>query len=328
MTQPLEPDIEAYGSDARASALADVLELQAWTSRGKTSMTEAQLVEYIADAQWGRRRAEKFLDVGETGPLEEPTAKDMAAHVLRHLARRAELLGEAYPYALDDRSLVRTDDGLTGYDVVLGVAMAHAYELAVPVNPRDYFEDLVTRCLKAPGVRATGLAGRRRGGEGDFRTVVEDACEALGLDGRVDRATRRAKAFDGGCDVLAYVPFEPRRRSVLVAVVQVTCARSDDWEQKLNQTAVSRWKKVLGSELSPVAVLAVPYHVDDVPLEHIEGGHQGALVLDRLFFATRLDRPGGMTDSDRRIAEALRRVEVEAPRGPARRDPGSVAGAR
>lgn len=305
----LIPDIDAYGGDSRTSALADVLEMQAFS---QTSMNTAQLADYVADAGWARRRANKFIDVGDEDLKTNPTAPDLAVGAFACISERKRLLGEQYPYGIESGTVVRHSDEAAGYDVIHGLALSHAYDLDIGVNPRDYLEEVVVRCLRAAGVRAGGMANRRRATGADFPALVREVCTELGLDGDAKRAMRREEAFDGGCDVLAYLPLEPRRRSIVAVIVQVTCTQSDRWEEKLCETRPHRWMKILSSEVSPLRVLAVPYHVATAHLNFLEEG-QTSIVLDRLSLSKQM--PSTLAGDDEAIFQALRTVSVEAPRG-------------
>ncbi|MGM0578378.1 MAG: hypothetical protein ACQEXJ_21820 [Myxococcota bacterium] len=307
----IEPDVEAYGSDARASALADVLEVQALTGY---SMNKYQLVDYCADANWGRRWADKFSDVGEISAPTSPTATEMAEHAIDCVRSRAELLGPKYPFeilrtgALDRRT--DCSDPLA-YDLMLAIALAHSYPgVEIGVAPTEFVETVFVRGLCEAGLSAVGLAERRRAGGADYLSVVRSACEEIGLDGDASRAPRRTGAHDGGVDILAHLPLGLRRRSAVAIVAQVTCANSERWGDKFSETRSSMWQAILGNEVSPIPVLALPYHVDHKQLHYLEQGSKG-IVLDRLAIAALLN---SLTPDEKRVAERLWQISVEAPR--------------
>ncbi len=307
------PQADAYGGDSRTSALADVLEVQAATA---TSMTEAQLTDYIADAEWGRRWASKFNDIGEADEDASPTARDLASGAFHCIAERADLLGDVYPYKIRCDRVTRLSHQVVAYDVFLAISIGHAYKVHIGVNPRDYLEEVVVRGLRNTGLRATGLALRQRDHGEDFAALVREACKQIGLLGNVGLVRRRKRAFDGGADVLAYVALEPRRNSVITAVGQITCAQSDHWEHKLSEAKPPMWQKILSSEVSPVGFLAVPYHVETRHLRFLEEG-QNALVLDRLSLASCLH--GALAPSDAAVGRLLSDIVVVT-RYPGRND--------
>lgn len=314
MTVPafVQPNIEAYGGDSRASALADALEMQAVTGQ---SMAEGQLVDYVADAGWGRRSASKFNDVGEEGDEEGPTAKDHAVKAHDCIRERSSLLGELYPFVLEDGMVSRRSADPCAYDVLLSLSAAHAYDVEIGCNPRDYLESLVVRALETVGLRTTSIS-QWKASKRKFPEVLTLACKSVGLVVSPLASVRRKRAFDGGVDVLAHLPLPPLRQSAWLGICQVTCASSDSWEAKFGEASPNKFRKLLRSEAPPHRLLAVPYHVEDKHLRSLEEHHAGHL-LDRLNLCEGLARV--VNDEDLRIARALDAIEVDAPRGVRRR---------
>lgn len=318
MRLSLEIDSEAYGGDARKTALADFLEVQAF--RGP-SMTRGQLAEFAADAGWGRRWATKFIDVSEEGDAEGPTAGDLADGAFDAIAERVDLLQDCYPFRVNHAgSLARVEPETCAYDLFLAICMSHVHGLDIGANPRDYLEGVVVRCMHRLGLRASAVAAFTRGGAA-FAESLQSACREVGLIAYPTEAIRRRKAFDGGVDVLAHLPLSPTRNAIWAGIGQVTCARSDEWERKLKEPSPRKWNGFLGGPLLPIPFLAIPYHVTGIEFRHLEQSSDthGGFVLDRLSLTRALHADTSPADVD--IASRLRTVEVIGPHALAGRVP-------
>lgn len=313
MTLRVELDVDCYGGDARKSALADLIELQAMRH---PAMTEAQLADYAADVGWGRRWASKFVDVGEDSDSEGPTARDLAIGAFEAIGERTDFLREMYPFRMNSHgSLIRKAEQLGIYDTLLAISASHVHGLAIGVNPRDYLEEVVVRSMSCLGLRTAAVAVHRRQGH-RFEDSLRLACQQVGLQAIPTGASRRRRAFDGGVDVLAHLPILPRRNSVWTAIGQVTCARSDEWERKFAEPKAKTWNGLLGGDLFPVPFLALPYHVTSLEFRHLEQapGTHGGLLIDRLSITQALHGTP-LTTTDLHAAAALATIEIDGPRG-------------
>src|SRR5215218_7746039 len=120
----IEPSPDAYGNKARASAVADWIELLAWQGQ---PVTLASAVDYFGDLTY----PEGTLLPGE--PSADPADEEEFGDWVRSLlARRIELLGDLYPFELAGERL-RLRDGIvasdSAYILLLAITVAHAYEL-------------------------------------------------------------------------------------------------------------------------------------------------------------------------------------------------------
>lgn len=324
-----EPNIDAYGTYARWSALADALELEALLGR---SRSEADLGDYIADMGWTRRPVEHYhiptlappdvdeaeeADVGVLigGALAKSVARgrERAREVFGVLRERADLLEEAYPFRIVDQRLTPRDDlepAASPYVGILSLTLAHAYNLDVPVNPRDAFEDVVVDALRKRGLIAANMGMAGRGGA-TFEEALGVAGPAVLLGSHPDAAIRARRAQDGGVDIIAHAPFRPRdRRPGRWAYIgQVTCAQSDYWEGKAKEPVPGRWRSFLGLYVLPQAFLAVPHHIPGEVLANLAEATEGrCLFLDRIRMTELTD---GRTDDLATIARAVLRTELE-----------------
>lgn len=305
----LEPDVDVYGTHARASSIADFLELLAL--RG-ARLRRATIADYIGDVAWGSRVHETFLspEAGADAPDENgeglgSDAEEAAARIYSLLAQRAECLGSWYPFQVDagDESLEVRDSTPTPYLALLGITIAHAFGIDTGPNPRDVFEDTVSQALASVGHKSLNFS-RFRKGHGTFAEALIAAGPVLDLRPAPLAAPISASAQDAGADVLAHVAagYSPGCSiGAWTLVGQVTCGRSDTWARKLGEVEVPAWGSRLGSALPPQAFLAVPHHAEPNHLLALVINNQG-MVLDRLRLTRMLD---GVSDDERAILDAV-----------------------
>ncbi|HEX3554127.1 MAG TPA: hypothetical protein VIA62_12950, partial [Thermoanaerobaculia bacterium] len=216
-----------------------------------------------------------------------------------------------YPFEVRGPRLnLRSMDGSRlSYCVLLGVTIFHAYNVAVAgLDPRHYFEDVVTECLGQRGLLAGNL-GRERRKASDFGDAVYRIGEQCKLSPSIEDATVRTHAQEEGVDVIAHMYWGDSRPIHWVFVVQATCGKSDTWQRKLFESSEGMWKSILGLRVHPKAVLAVPHHIQPEFLRYLaEKGSGDKLVLDRL----RLCSMNGMDlEGASQVCERLVDIEVE-----------------
>lgn len=295
-TTKIEPDIDAYGTYARVSAMADFLELVAVS---ESRVLRADVVDYISDVSWGSRVAELFIspDSLATDPKSRgeglgDDADDAVDRIFLLLNGRATILGGIYPFHIDCRSrwIEAVDNSPNPYLVLLCTTIAHALGVPVDRDPKVIFEDTVTRALRCAGHESLNFAQFRRN-SADFESAVMNAGRAIGLAPRPAAAWRSARAQDAGCDVLAHVAsgYTPgRSEGAWTLIGQVTCGRSDTWKQKLFDVEVPAWRDRLGVVLPPQAFLAIPHHAEANHLRTLVNNNE-RLVLDRMRLVTMLE---------------------------------------
>lgn len=313
--------VDVYGSDARHSATADFVELLALTGR---TVTLAELADFLSDSSVLLRRTrysthlgaadDDAIDLGDSGeaplgadPLEP--SRDAARRVLDVLGQRSRILGSDYPFEVGEegvRSKDRKKSRSNPYVALLAVATAHAYALDVGVDIEDAFEDTVARAVRTRIPRTAAFGAAKRAGRSFAETLT-----AIGREIRVPVTTEAVllsvNTQDGGADTLSHLDWGDDRTGRWTYVGQVTCARSDDWEKKVNEAKRGRWKLLLGNDLRPTAYLAVPHHVEDLTLQRLLQETQ-SLVLDRLRLVRHL-KP--LSSVERKIANAVLGTPVE-----------------
>lgn len=303
----LEPSVDAYGTYARVSALADFLELVALDgsrlSRGNTA-------DYIGDLAWQSLLKELFPSVdGETASseeyVEEPSggAEEAAERVFDLLGRRSECLGERYPFHVDleEGWLQGIDPTPTPYLALLGITIAHAFELPTESPPTDVFEDTVSRAFADVGHVSLNFS-RFRKGHSSFSEALIAAGPSINLHPTPLAAPTSSHAQDAGGDVLVqlesgHVPGCDVGAWTLVG--QATCGKSDRWQQKLGEVEAPAWQQRLGAVLLPQSFLAVPHHAD---YAHVLVRNQHTIVLDRMRLARMLT---GVSGDEQQILETV-----------------------
>lgn len=308
------PEPDTYGRYARASLLADYVELLALKGQ---PVRRATVADFLADneAGWDMeliRTPENEYPGERADDLAEriDVADERASIVFRQLDERHHVLADQYPFEIaDDR--VSLDPGVeresNAYVAVLALTIAHAFRVESPSPPEILFEETVTSVLRARGLPTVGLAAVRRG-VGSFEEALRIACERIELKAAPDAAARRRRAHDGGVDVLCHLGWEQDLRPGSWGFIgQVTVARSDSWEQKIKEPSPTPWAQRIGTRVPPIPFLAVPHHVERPMMEMLTDDGQ-AVVLDRL----RLVRfKTEIKDNELEIIRAVVREEVE-----------------
>lgn len=281
-----DPDI--YGRDARASLLADYVELLALKGQPVSRETVAA---FLADkgAGWDldliQAPGNDHLDERDGLAKHNDVARDRASIVFRQLEERRKVLAEHYPFRIAEGQ-VSIDPGVdresNAYVAVLALTVAHAFGVEVPSPPHELFEATVTGVLQARGLCSVEFAALVRRHNHNFKVALTAACREIGLVAAPNAVARRKKAHDEGVDVLCHLGWEQDLRPGSWGFIgQVTVAKSDEWTQKIKEPDPGSWRGRLGTRVPPMPFLAVPHHVERQTMEWLTG-EGPAIVLDRL----------------------------------------------
>ena len=307
------PEPDTYGQYARASLLADYVELLALNDQ---PVRRATVADFLADNAWN---LELILPIEGDPPLPEQhdglaerldDADEAASIVFRQLDERRHILAERYPFEIEGDlvSIGRdVDREASAYVAVLALTVAHAFNVPSASRPEALFERTVTSVLNARGLSSVGLAAIRREC-GTFNEALQTACQEIGLKAAPDAAPRLARAHDERVDVLCHIGWEHDLRPGTWGFIgQVTVGRSDSWSTKIKEPSPCRWKSFAGTWIPPSPFLAVPHHVERPMMEMLTVDGRG-IVLDRL----RLVGYKHYNDvEDREIIQAVLGEEVE-----------------
>ena len=281
----LEPQIDIYGTYGRACVLADWLELAAIAGQRQTV---GDLSDLIDDNGWASRPVRHFYTDPadyEDEELEAPENLADSAFLMLHQRRRS--LRDKYPFDIDRGALRFAGGNYIPYLSLLAITVAHswpAFDLRGAEGPENVLEAVVATVLQDRGLAVAQMGALDRGG----KTFVENLREggsAIGLRPTPTPVPLAIYAKDAGVDTLAALPWHDGRRGQWVLIGQVTCGRSDSWEEKLDRPKPSIWARYLQEPAQPMAFLAVPHHVESRHLEILLKAQRG-IVLDRLRLAT------------------------------------------
>ena len=307
------PEPDTYGQYARASLLADYIELLAL--KGKP-VQRGSLTDFLADNSWDLQLvlpatdSSPTLEVDQALPAILDDADETVSIVYSQLDERRHILGPRYPFQMESKGVSlnpHVDPKANAYIAILALTIAHAFDVNASCRPEVQFERTVTEALRTRGLSAVGLAAVRRR-TGSFEDALNIACREVGLMAALDNVARLKKAHDEKVDVLCHLGWEDELRLGTWAFIgQVTVGRSDSWERKMNEPSPSRWKRFASTRVSPARFLAVPHHVERPTLELLTDDDKG-IVLDRL----RLVKfKTSISECEREIVEAVLSEEIE-----------------
>lgn len=318
----IEFNVEWYGSHARPSALCDYLELLALNGN---ELSEEIIADFVRDAHYTHLLWETV--VVEADPSlsyvahahEEPdlresidAALDVVKNTLAELHERQEILASAYPYYIPNASdivLVRREDvsDWCVYDSLLSLTVAHANRLQVPdISLTDLFERIVEDSLKSGGL----ATARLQNGETNYASRATRAAEHVGRKINVANASYRRRAVDEGTDLISNLWPRDRRHGGIQLIGQATCAKSDEWEEKMTEPKPAHWRDMLGSGPFPTRYLAVPHHVGSSYRRHLLKQETDVDIVDRLRLAL-TERP--LLDDERAVCDRMASEDVISP---------------
>jgi hypothetical protein len=282
MSSRISADANVYGTYARISALADFVEVCALKN---VRITKARMGDLISDNRWQLR--DLMVGPADDEADERRSAQDQGAdaadRVFSTLLERIEILGNLYPFEVEDQHLILregVDVRDNPYVAMLAITVAHAFQLCDDPAPTQVLEDVVEDVLRSQ-VRLAINFGRVRREVNPFEAALEQACPQVNLIGTPRSAWRSRRAQDENVDVIGHIHWGDNRAGTWSIVGQVTCARSDEWEGKLDEPKPATWARFLGVSPNPLVFLAVPHHIERGHLDRLVQGDRG-IVLDRL----------------------------------------------
>lgn len=318
---------EAYGSDARASAVADFFELVVLAG---AEPSEEEILDRLRDddiiinpekftggyTQLAGMESMQNSDIEDDGeddqePREHDPYRDSLSRVLELLEERSNVLDDLYPFAFRGTRLTARDresEKVQPYLALLAMTTAHAHSLAESARARRAFEDAVATVLRSRGVPATNFGtGNREAGGGGFEGACQRASEAIGIPINPNGFIRRTFAKDENIDTIGHLlPWDDGRKGRWTVVGQATLERSDGWEKKIAEPRLRAWRGFLEEHVDPLAFLAIPHHIEPLHLEYLQS-QNNRLVLDRL----RLARFGKISSEARELIGSVLSTRVE-----------------
>ena len=312
MSEHISADIDAYGTHARVSALADFVEVCAVKS---VQVGRGQLADLIADNRWTFRdliSGPENDDEPESERLPDrlDRAGELAGSIVSVLQERSDALKGRYPFQFKESHIELepgTDPRTHPYLKLLALTVAHAYRLCGDPDPKRVFEGVVADSLGSVVGKSVDFGGLRRG-MSSFEAALKKAAPRIGLVGTPEAAWRARMAQDAGVDAIGHISWGDTRGGAWTVIGQATCARSDDWEGKLDEPKPAAWSRFLSVQPRPIVFLAVPHHVEQKHLNLLVQAERG-IVLDRL----RLSRfRRGVVDGEEALVQAVLDAELES----------------
>ena len=314
MIARLEPDI--YGRHARASLLADYVELLALKRKGH-EVKRPIVADFLADNDWNL----ELIDLPADGRSDDGLATTLAGRrddagsaasiVFDQLMERHDVLMGRYPFEVSERGVSLRSDfdyELNSYVATLALTIAHAFDVLPLKQVAPLFERMVTAALRRRGLRSVCLAEIRRSGQ-SFEDALTHACAEVGLEAAPRAAPTLTHAHDEGVDVLCHLGWDGGRlrAGTWGFIGQATVGRSDTWPRKIKEPSPSSWARRIGTRVRPLPFLAVPHHVEQRTMVKLTDDAD-AVVLDRL----RLVRfKEGVEDDEKDVIRAVARQDVE-----------------
>lgn len=307
----IEPDIDRYGKYARLCALADWLELAAVSG---TTYSQADLSELIDSRSWSTLPTRHFYADGSDYKVgrDKMDPDETARRVFDMLRERILTLGGDYPFSIEGDVIRYAATRYTPYLSLLSICFVHnCDEVPIPAADADHaMESVVATALRDHGLRAVEMGALDRKAVG-FAANLAVGAHVVGLRSNPKPLDVSMYCQDDGVDTMAALPWSDRRPGHLVLIGQVTCGKSETWEDKMGEPKAARWRKHLLEPIRPWTFLAVPHHVAAGHLSRLLSEEDG-LVLDRLRLAR---HQSGVTAAERRLIDAV--VEVGASEGKA-----------
>jgi hypothetical protein len=331
----IQPLVDVYGKYARASNLADYLELLAIHGE---ELLISQLADLIKDQGWTAKMKELFAVPPPPPPTPEEEAEDdldegedaaappgvgdeegspQARRVFDVLAERSDILGDLYPFDVSNKVALKTGTATedSPYIALLTLTLAHAHSVEVQpdpahpkVDPKQVLEAVVVGALSQLGLACVNVGEISRATNNFYATVMQ-AGTAIGLQPTPDAAISLKNANEEGVDALAHLARSDTRAGNWILIGQVTCAKSEEWKAKIAQPSGPDWESYLNVMVEPIGFLAVPHHVEANQLAKLVKG-ANRMVLDRL----RLARfHAGVSQPEKQIIQAVIGVGVELP---------------
>lgn len=300
----IEPDIDAYGSLARASSLADYIELLALRKKG---CTREQLADLVED-RWNLKRKGMVFVPGED--LDEDGSDGYAEQAFSCLDERSDLLGDKYPFEFAGPRLKlrgSVDPTLDPYISLLSITLAHAFRIHTAPGPELVFEDVLGAALAVHGMKVAKFGALAREAKNNFADGLMAAGEILQVPTDPQAVVHPAYANDGGVDIIGHLSWRDRRLGRWVFIGQATCASSEEWKAKIQEPRDSTWSRFLQDEVPPIAFLGVPHHVEASTLRLLVTSNE-RIVVDRLRLRAMLDE---VTAEEKSIIKSIMTAEVQ-----------------
>lgn len=203
---------------------------------------------------------------------------------LKTMERRQALLGEKYPFDVNDLAVVfHESHALSVYSYLLSISRptnSTPWQTHAPTQEEsDLFEEFVASTLKdylGNAAQAIPFGWPSKFGRPqEFYLAIEWLANLMAI--KVGQAYRPPRRKDGGVDVIAWRPFKDKRSGFPIYLVQ--CTLQKDFVSKSRDIDLRLWAGWLELDRDPVTVLAIPVPV--APGEPWNEVTANAIIFDR-----------------------------------------------
>ena len=285
--QNLDITVASYGSNLKASVMADIAEYAAikhgdmFVSSLDGAFAEDVYIDALDDEDTPPDRS-ALMSLSEQTDLRS----EILDGVTDVIAERVRNLKDHYCFTFDEKRkrLTFAPDRSKNYAVLLALLLSHAHDhraefSPLRAKPSDAFELIVERAMQQAGFEAERIGANR----GRLQQTLKPALTRLSLSSIADGLVSIASSWnDAGVDVLSRFPWgNDKRGGQWVFCVQATCGKYSEWPKKMREPNI--WHDVFSPWSYPVFALAIPHHAPERILPQLWGsGHRNIQFLDRL----------------------------------------------
>lgn len=221
----------------------------------------ADWIEILAASQRGKPLSiQKIQEVSQSFAN---LSSNMVPYAFRQLVRRSQVLGESYPFIVDETYIVtrKSVDDSTYLQLLFltpGSGVSTAGSVWNLEKASKLFEDIVESALATffgQNTRTVNFGFPSRNGRpAEFPAAVAWLSEKTNI--RLGNAYRPPRKKDGGVDIFVWKAFADNKPGIPIMLVQ--CTIKDDYINKIGDIDIKLWSSWLSSDIEPLVALAVP----------------------------------------------------------------------
>lgn len=212
--------------------------------------------------------------------------------VMSQFAFRKSTLGSLYPFTFED-GILELESNITEeqslYVFLLVCSCLRAFkDKKVEQKCASLFEEVAVDAMrgllpKSASVMRFGVGSADR--RNHFGTKFKDALAKLISDIRCEESHGIAEAGssgDGGLDIVGTVKFEESDFGLGGVTIFGQCATGEDWDKKIYESAVTRWRRWISFWSDPANSIFIPYCYRDSNGSWFDRKGFGTIIIDRI----------------------------------------------
>jgi hypothetical protein len=247
---------------------------------------------------------DEFVGSGILQPDKDREVEDIAESVVddafAEMRRRAKLMStapSAFPFRIEGPVVRRTVGSWTDgkwYGFLVLLSMGHLATWLRTSGTSQYeaghlFEEFVRHAAEGLFGKPSVILETSKAGDNHLQARMRDVLAAFGRDTTDELSAAPDRVVDGGLDVVIRLWTSDPRPGGAHFLVQ--CASGGDWETKLGNPKIAKWREWVRWRGPIYGVIAVPFSfVDDARLHDASRDGEWTLVLDRSRLMYGLDR--------------------------------------